>query len=121
RPELADILATLGDESWDAVVASEPPRPRLGAEQLDLALEAFGDFADLKSPWFTGHSRAVAELAEAAGWRLGMSEPEVRALRHAALVHTVGRSGVPNTIWDKCGVLSATERERMQLYPYYTD
>jgi HD-GYP domain-containing protein (c-di-GMP phosphodiesterase class II) len=29
-------------------------------------LEIFADYADLKSPWFLGHSRAVAELAAAA-------------------------------------------------------
>ena len=102
-------------------MAAEPARPRLVGERLDAALEALGDFADLKSPWFTGHSRAVADLTEAAGWRLGLTAPEVTQLRHAALVHSLGRSGVSNTIWDKKGTLTVAERERMQLYPYLTD
>ena len=50
-----------------------------------------------------------------------MGEPEVTRLRHAALVHSLGRTGVANTIWDKQGTLSVAERERMQLYPYLTD
>jgi HD-GYP domain-containing protein (c-di-GMP phosphodiesterase class II) len=120
EPEVPGVLAGLEDECWAAVLAAEPPRARLTREALDSALEAFGDFADLKSPWFTGHSRAVAELAEAAAWRLGLQEPEVRLVRHAALAHSVGRAGVANTIWDKRGTLSVSERERMQLYPYLT-
>lgn len=120
-PHVPDVVATLDDESWDAVVADEPARPRLGGAGLESALEALGDFADLKSPWFTGHSRSVAELAEAAGWRAGLAEPEVTKLRHAALVHSLGRTGIPNTVWEKKGTLSVSERERMQLYPYFTD
>jgi HD-GYP domain-containing protein (c-di-GMP phosphodiesterase class II) len=119
-PAVPEILGSLEGECWDAVVAAEPPRPRLSDDALTAALEALGDFADLKSPWFTGHSRAVADLAEAAGWRFGLPEADVIRLRHAALVHSLGRTGVPNTIWDKHGVLSVSERERMQLYPYLT-
>ncbi len=120
-PAIPDVLEGLADECWSAVVEAEPARARLTGGALDATLEALGDFADLKSPWFTGHSRAVAELAEAAGWRLGLAESDVVRLRHAALVHSLGRTGVPNTIWDKTGTLSVSERERMQLYPYLTD
>jgi HD-GYP domain-containing protein (c-di-GMP phosphodiesterase class II) len=120
-PVLPEVLDSLDEECWDAVVAVEPARARLTGEVYDAALEALGDFADLKSPWFTGHSRAVAELAEAAAWRLGLPEEEVTALRRAALVHSLGRTGVANTIWDKPGSLSVSERERLQLYPYLTD
>ncbi len=120
-PAVPEVLEGLEQDCWQAVVAAEPARPRLTGEAFDSALEALGDFADLKSPWFTGHSRAVAELAEAAAWRVGLADPDVTNLRHAALLHSVGRTGVPNTIWDKKDTLSVAERERMQLYPYLTD
>jgi HD-GYP domain-containing protein (c-di-GMP phosphodiesterase class II) len=120
-PALPEVLEGLEEDCWEPVVAGEPAQARLTGEAYDSALEALGDFADLKSRWFTGHSRAVAELAEAAAWRLGLAEPEVTGLRRAALVHSLGRTGVPNTIWDKVGNLSVSERERMQLYPYLTD
>jgi HD-GYP domain-containing protein (c-di-GMP phosphodiesterase class II) len=45
----------------------------------------------------------------------------VTELRRAALVHDLGRTGVPNTIWDKPGPLSDAERERVRLHPYYTE
>jgi HD-GYP domain-containing protein (c-di-GMP phosphodiesterase class II) len=79
------------------------------------------DFADLKSPWFTGHSRAVASLAESAGTALGLPSADLVTLRRAALVHDIGRTGVPNTLWDKSGPLTAAEFERVRLHAYYTD
>jgi len=120
-PAVPEVLEGLEQDCWQAVVAAEPARPRLTGDAFNSALEALGDFADLKSPWFTGHSRAVAELAEAAARRVGLTDPDVTHLRHAALLHSVGRTGVPNTIWDKKDTLSVSERERMQLYPYLTD
>jgi hypothetical protein len=41
------------------VVDAEPGPRRLFRDEaaLDEALAGFGDAADLKSPWFTGHSR----------------------------------------------------------------
>jgi HD-GYP domain-containing protein (c-di-GMP phosphodiesterase class II) len=41
-------------------------------------------------------------------------------LRRAGWIHDLGRLGVPNAIWDKTGRLSSTERERLRLYPYFT-
>ena len=37
------------------------------------------------------------------------------------LLHDVGLHGVPATILDKPGPLSATESERMRMHAYYTD
>lgn len=65
--ELADV------DPWDAVLEAEPaPVATLAVAGLDGALEAFADFADLKSPWFVGHSRAVAQLAGAAATAYGL-------------------------------------------------
>jgi HD-GYP domain-containing protein (c-di-GMP phosphodiesterase class II) len=118
--ELLDALDQ--DSSWDAVIAAEPGLAKaLADEELDAALEAVADFADLKSPWFTGHSRGVARLTAAAAQAVGLPDAAVTELRRAALVHDLGRSGVPNTVWDKPGPLSDAERERVRLHPYYTE
>jgi HD-GYP domain-containing protein (c-di-GMP phosphodiesterase class II) len=45
----------------------------------------------------------------------------VTELQRAALVHDLGRTGVPNTIWDKPGRLTDAERERVRLHPYYSE
>ncbi len=117
------LLGGLDDgSSWDAVIAAEPGlRPRLLGDQLDGALEAMADFADLKSPHTAGHSRGVAALAAEAARTLGLPAAEVTDLRRAGLVHDLGRMGVSNTIWDKPGPLSAAELERVRLHPYLTE
>jgi HD-GYP domain-containing protein (c-di-GMP phosphodiesterase class II) len=118
-----ELLGGLAEESsWDAVIAAEPGlvKPLVG-EQLETALETLADFGDLKSPWFTGHSRGVARLAAAAGQEGGLPDEAVTELRRAALVHDLGRTGVPNTIWDKPGPLTDAEWERVRLHPYYAE
>ena len=108
--------------SWDAVIAAEPALALvLSEEQLDASLTAIADFVDVKSPWTIGHSRGVAELAAEAGRGLGLSEEDVVLVRRAGLVHDLGRLGVPNSIWDKRGPLTASELERVRLHPYLTE
>ena len=40
---------------------------------------------------------------------------------HAALVHDIGRVGVPSGIWDRHGPLTAEQWERVRLHPYLTE
>jgi HD-GYP domain-containing protein (c-di-GMP phosphodiesterase class II) len=116
------ILADLDDNTWDRVIDAEPlPRPTLDEAGFDAALEVMADIADLKSPWFCGHSRGVADLAAAAVRAAGMPEDEVVKTRRAGLLHDLGRTGISNAIWDKAGPLSESERERVRLHPYYTE
>jgi HD-GYP domain-containing protein (c-di-GMP phosphodiesterase class II) len=121
--ENADALFSGLDEAtgWDAAIAAEPALAgRMSGVELDAALEAIADFADLKSPYTTGHSRGVALLAESAALRAGLGEPAAAELRRAGLLHDVGRIGVSNAVWDKPGALSETEMERVRMHPYLT-
>ena len=130
-PNLAELLCAEGEmifaglddlETWDAVINAEPALAVvLSSERFDAALLAIANFVDLKSPYSLGHSRAVADLAAAAGARLGLSEAERRTLRRAGLVHDFGRLGVSNAIWDKRGPLGVGEWERVRLHPYLTE
>ena len=116
------LLGGLEDaESWDMAIAAEPALAgRMTELQLDSALSAVADFADLKSPYTTGHSRGVAERADAAARLAGLGDTTADELRRAGLLHDVGRIGVPNTIWDKPGPLTETEMERVRMHPYLT-
>ena len=63
-------LAGIGGDPCPAVLEAEPlPALTIGEDGLDGALGAVADFADLKSPWFGGHSTGGAELAAAAARR----------------------------------------------------
>jgi HD-GYP domain-containing protein (c-di-GMP phosphodiesterase class II) len=121
--ENAEALFAGIDEAtgWEAVIADEPAlAAELSGVGLDTALEAVADFADLKLPYTTGHSRGVAERAAGAARLAGLREPAAVELRRAGLLHDIGRLGVSNAIWDKRGPLSETEMERVRIHPYLT-
>ena len=115
-------LLALADPAdlWAAVVDAEPGHRRTFADDaaLDDALAGFGDAADLKTPWFTGHSGGVARLARAAAERAGAVEPAL--VYRAALLHDLGRVAVPTGIWERPGSLRPEEWEVVRLHPYYT-
>lgn len=116
-----DILGDL-DDPWDRVIAAEPlPRQPLNDAELDSVLQVIGDIADLKSPWFAGHSRGVAHLASRAAAGAGMPQADIVAVRRAGLLHDLGRTAVANSVWDKPGPLTEGERERVRLHAYHTE
>jgi HD-GYP domain-containing protein (c-di-GMP phosphodiesterase class II)/DNA-binding CsgD family transcriptional regulator len=118
-----EALARLeGADEWELALEAEPaPAAAVGRDALDEALTAFADFSDIKSPWIRGHSRTVAALAAAAGRHAGLDESGCVRLRHAGLLHDLGRVAVENGIWDKPGPLTTPEWERVRLHPYYTE
>ena len=130
-PALADLFCASVDEvldgvdeaaDWDEVLDVEPePCRRVSDGELDGVLEAMADLADLKSPYFAGHSRGVANLAAEAARTMGLPAADRTALRRAGLIHDLGRVGVSTAIWDKPSRLTATELERVRLHPLLTD
>jgi HD-GYP domain-containing protein (c-di-GMP phosphodiesterase class II) len=117
------VLTELDDApSWETVIAAEPSLEReLAGEELDLALEAIGEFAELKSPWIMGHVHAVKELVTGAAGGLGLPDADAAELRRAACVYDLGRLGVPNTVWDKPGPLTQSDLERVRVHPYLSE
>lgn len=119
RELLAEITST---DASIAVIEVEPePHHQITEAGIDAVARAFADLADLKSPFMHGHSVGVSELAEAAATNLGFSDGEVTRVRRAGFLHDLGRSGVPNGIWDKPGPLTASEWEQVRLHPYHTE
>ena len=131
EPRLAELAVRNFDEMlgeldearmWDQVLEIEPfPQVWIGGERVDAAFMAIAALAGLKSPWLREHSTGVADLAEAAAWRLGLPAASARLLRHAALAQDLGRVGVSNAIWEKPGPLGFGEWERVRLYPHFTE
>ena len=112
----------VADDTLEQIMSAEPAaRPRLSDDQLDSALEAIGDFCDLRCSFFAGHARETATLAAKAAELLCMPAAEARLTYRAALVHEAGRFGVDATVWTEPGPLSASRRERMRLHVYYVE
>jgi HD-GYP domain-containing protein (c-di-GMP phosphodiesterase class II) len=116
------LLLSAPDDLWAAVVDAEPEPRRHFADDaaLDEALAGFGDAADLKSPWFTGHSRGVAQLARAAAQRLRLKPADAALVYRAGLVHDLGRVAVPAGVWERPGPLRTEDWDLVRLHPYHT-
>jgi HD-GYP domain-containing protein (c-di-GMP phosphodiesterase class II) len=120
-PFATEWLTELSDSEAHAAVLELEPHPRLVVQDIRVVAEVFGDLADLKSPFFLGHSRAVAALAVAAATRMGLPAGVRTDLEVAALLHDVGRVAISNAVWEKPGRLSIDEWEQVRLHPYWSE
>jgi putative nucleotidyltransferase with HDIG domain len=108
---------------WKAAVdALEPPDRVLSAgdERLDRVAEAFARVIDAKSPYTLGHSMRVAAVADAIAERLGRGAGDRRDLHRAALLHDLGKLGVPNSILDSPRSLTEREWRIVRRHPELT-
>ena len=74
---------------------------------------------DARDPYTHGHSERVAKLAVAVGERLNFTEQEIWDLRHAALLHDIGKIRVPDEILNKPQALDDAEYTEMQRHTIY--
>lgn len=63
------------------------------------------------------HLRRVQSYALEIGRELKLSEPELQALRAAAVLHDIGKLAVPEYILSKPGRLTAEEFEKVKIHP----
>ena len=117
----ADELTHKIDETtWEAVLALEPePRASMSETEFDVSLLAMADFADLKSPYSVGHSRAVSALACEAARRCGLPDADAVDLARAGLLHDIGQVAVPARIWLKAVAFNDSDWEQVRLHTYY--
>ncbi len=108
-----DTLASTEPAALDEAVLTPQMRENTSAELI-------ADVIDLKLPWMTGYSRAVARTAAACSARLGGAAENQACLYAAGLIHGIGRAAVPNAIWNTRGTLSAAAWEKVRLVPYWT-
>lgn len=96
-------------------VGAAIPRCQLVDEVEGAFLTTHGilaDVAELQDAYTADHANEVADLAVQVGRRLGFTGAELDRLRYGALLHDVGKIGVPGEL-RKLGPLSVPERERM--------
>lgn len=71
---------------------------------------------EAKDPTTEGHVRRVARLATRVGRRLGLNGHRLEVLRYAAILHDIGKIGVPESVLNKPGALAPAEREQMETH-----
>lgn len=72
---------------------------------------------DAKDPYTRGHSNAVSRYAEALARALNMPEQDVERIKLGAMLHDVGKIGIPESILGKTAALTDQEWEVMKQHP----
>lgn len=85
----------------------------------DKTLEGWVAALDLRHKETEGHSRRVAELAVKLAQGIGLKKSELLWVRRGALLHDVGKLGIPDEILLKTGPLDESEWEIMRQHPVY--
>ena len=108
-------------DAYDAVQEAEPdPVQLVDDARLAEVARTFGDLADLKSPSLHGHSTSVGDLAHAAAaQRLRLDESG--SVRRRRLPPRPRQSRRVQRRVGQAGQLTASERDQVELHPYYTE
>ena len=85
----------------------------------DATIEGWSHALDLRDKETEGHTQRVTELAVKLGRSFGLSEAELVQVRWGALLHDIGKMGVPDGILHKPSSLTAEEWLVMKKHPIF--
>lgn len=112
EPDAGD--ANEGYPDKEAVFGDIPPALIDTVTSLALAI-------DSKDHYTQGHSQKVAAYAALIADALGLKEEEIGEIRLGALLHDIGKVGIPEEILGKRGPLNPEEWEKMKEHVLYGD
>jgi diguanylate cyclase (GGDEF)-like protein/putative nucleotidyltransferase with HDIG domain len=108
--QASQALADAQAEGEESAGVSAKLHRRDAVEALAVAL--------LERDRYTGeHSESVVDMAVAVARSLGLSSSQVEDVRAAALLHDIGKVGIPDAILNKPGPLTPDERNVMAEHP----
>ena len=105
--ENGKLIAELHSSNLDIIMA------------YDATIEGWARALDLRDRETEGHSRRVTELTVRIAHAMGMSEVEQGHIRRGALLHDIGKMGIPDNILLKPGKLNEEEWEIMRKHPVF--
>jgi len=89
------------------------------AQAYDATLEGWSHAMDLRDRETEGHTQRVTELTLKVARAMGIGEDQLVHIRRGALLHDIGKLGIPDQILFKADQLTAEEWEIMQKHPEY--
>jgi putative nucleotidyltransferase with HDIG domain len=81
------------------------------------AIRALAAALDARDPYTAGHSERVSALSVEMGRALELDDVELGTLRLGALLHDIGKIGVPDDVLRKESALTATEFALIRAHP----
>ena len=85
----------------------------------DATIEGWSRALDLRDKETEGHTQRVTEITLSLAEAMGVSNDELVNIRRGALLHDIGKMGVPDSILLKPGELTNEEWEIMHKHPIY--
>jgi response regulator RpfG family c-di-GMP phosphodiesterase/signal transduction histidine kinase len=107
--ELAQKNSYLAKLNFDLVLSRK--------EVFLQTIEALAFAVEAKDPYTHGHSRRVALLSEQLGRQLQLSDQECEMIKIAAVLHDIGKIGIPESILQKPGPLTPEEMAVIKTHP----
>ncbi len=89
------------------------------AEAYDETLVGWARALELRDNETKGHSMRVTEMTVHLAQAIGITGDELVHVRRGALLHDIGKMGIPDNILLKAGPLSEDERAIMKQHPVY--
>lgn len=121
-PEWVEYLETLAGQAAIAIDNAQLfDQAQRSSKELaaayDTTLEGWARALELRDRETEGHTRRAAELTIRLGRRLGMSEAELVHVWRGAILHDIGKLGIPDEILSKPGALTEEEWQVMREHP----
>jgi HD-GYP domain-containing protein (c-di-GMP phosphodiesterase class II) len=120
-PPLAALLASTVGMVGLSELLEAAERRRLGRQLYESQLELIhrlGQAAESRDRHTGEHLGRIARLTNLLGLAAGMTPHEAELLRHASLMHDIGKVGVPDSVLLKAGPLDPEERELMNSHTH---
>src|SRR5437868_5118812 len=114
----ADLQAAVGHALERSARSREELRERLLAPTLASAL---ANAIEARDSYLHGHCERLAALALRIGEELALPVPELETLKLGAILHDVGKIGIPDRVLLKPGQLDDEERRIVEAHPVIGD
>ena len=118
RPQSNDEVTIL-TENFNKMIASITQSHNDLIKAYDSTLLGWSRATDLRDSETQQHTEQVTELAVQLAQKMGISEKDQINIFRGALLHDVGKIGVPDYILRKPGRLTETEWVEMRKHPRY--
>lgn len=114
-PEKVLLTKSIGEQAASALRRAEL-YSELETAYVQTVL-ALANAVDAKDIYTADHSQRLAEMAMAIGRMLRLDQDSMKDLRYGAILHDIGKIGVPDTILQKPGKLTEEEWRLMKKHP----
>jgi len=90
-------------------------------QAYDATIEGWARALELRDMETEGHSRRVVDMTIELARKLGIEKSQLVHVRQGALLHDIGKMGVPDSILQKNGPLTDEEWETIHHHPVYAN